>query len=31
MFFTKPFEKAFKDLPPELRTAFAIDIENSIE
>lgn len=31
MFFTKPFEKGFKDLPPELTTAFAIDIENSIE
>ena len=31
LFFTKPFEKAFNDLPPELRTAFAIDIENSIE
>ena len=31
MFFTKPFEKAFDNLPPELTTAFAIDIENSIE
>ena len=31
LFFTKPFEKAFRDLPPELTTAFAIDIENSIE
>ncbi len=31
MFFTKPFEKAFKNLPPELTEAFAIDIENSIE
>lgn len=31
MFFTKPFEKAFNDLPPELTNAFAIDIENSIE
>ena len=31
LFFTKPFEKAFNDLPPELTTAFAIDIENSIE
>ena len=31
LFFTKPFEKAFNDLPPELTNAFAIDIENSIE
>jgi hypothetical protein len=31
MFFTKPFEKAFNDLPPELRTSFVKDIENSIE
>ena len=31
MFFTKPFEKGFRELPPELTTAFAIDVENSIE
>jgi hypothetical protein len=31
MFFTKPFEKAFNDLPPELRIGFVKDIENNIE
>lgn len=30
MFFTKPFEKAFKNLPNEVINAFAIDVENSI-
>tara|TARA_R110000822_G_scaffold99831_3_gene225012 strand:+ start:5900 stop:6421 length:522 start_codon:yes stop_codon:yes gene_type:complete len=28
LFFTKPFEKAFKNLPPELGNSFGIDIEN---
>ena len=31
MFFTKPFEKAYNDLPPELRIGFVKDIENNIE
>ena len=30
MFFTKPFEKAFKNLPKELQEQFAIDLENLI-
>ena len=30
MFFTKPFEKAFKNLPKELQDKYAIDLENSI-
>jgi len=30
LFFTKPFEKAFKNLPTEVINAFAIDIEKSI-
>ena len=30
MFFTKPFEKAFTNLPKELQEQFAIDLENSI-
>ena len=30
MFFTKPFERAFKNLPPELQDSFGIDIENAI-
>jgi len=31
MFFTKPFEKAFKNLPEELQEAFIIDIDNLIK
>lgn len=31
LFFTKPFEKAFKDLPSDLLDAFALDIGNTIE
>ena len=31
MFFTKPFEKAFDNLPPEITSGFVIDIENNIE
>jgi len=30
MFFTKPFERAFKYLPPELHESFVTDIENAI-
>ena len=30
MFFTKPFEKGFKNLPEELQEAFIIDIDNLI-
>jgi len=30
MFFTKPFDKAFDRLPPELQDKFGIDIENII-
>ena len=30
MFFTKPFERAFKNLPSELQDSFGIDIENAI-
>lgn len=30
LFFTKPFEKGFKDLPTELQEQFAIDLENLI-
>jgi len=30
MFFTKPFERAFENLPPELQESFGIDIENAI-
>ena len=30
MFFTKPFERAFENLPPELQESFGIDIENVI-
>lgn len=30
LFFTKPFEKAFKNLPNEVVNAFAIDVEKSI-
>ena len=31
MFFTKPFEKAYENLTPELRQAFIYDIENNIK
>ena len=31
LFFTKPFEKAFDDLPPELIDAFALDIDDLLE
>jgi len=30
MFFTKPFEAAFKRLPADLQNAFADDLDNSI-
>ena len=30
MFFTKPFERAFENLPPELKESFVTDIENAI-
>ncbi len=30
MFFTKPFERAFKNLPSELQDSFVTDIENAI-
>ena len=30
LFFTKPFEKGFRDLPTELQEQFAIDLENLI-
>jgi hypothetical protein len=31
LFFTKPFEKAFENLPDELVEAFGLDVENFIE
>jgi len=31
MFFTKPFEKAFKNLPKELVESFALDVEQLIK
>ena len=31
MFFTKPFEKAFTNLPPEVVDAFALDIDDLLE
>lgn len=31
MFFTKPFEKAFLNLPPEVVEAFALDIDDLLE
>ena len=31
LFFTKPFENAFKALPPDLEKAFALDVEDLIE
>ena len=31
LFFTKPFESAFKNLPDELIEAYALDIENLLE
>jgi len=31
MFFTKPFEKAFKNLPKELVQSFALDMETLLE
>lgn len=31
LFFTKPFESAFKDLPSDLTEAFALDIDNFLE
>ena len=31
MFFTKPFEKAFKNLPDELVKAFSLDVEELIK
>lgn len=31
MFFTKPFEKAFKQLPDELLEKFGLDIDNMLE
>ena len=31
LFFTRPFEKGFKNLPPELIKGFINDIENTIE
>ena len=31
LFFTKPFEKGFQNLPPELIKGFINDIENTIE
>lgn len=31
LFFTKPFKKAFDNLPPQLTEAFALDIENFLE
>ena len=31
MFFTKPFEKAFDNLPPEVVEAFALDIDDLFE
>ena len=29
-FFTKPFQRAFDRLPPQLTEAFALDVENEI-
>jgi len=31
MFFTKPFEKAFKNLPDEVIEAYALDLDNFLE
>lgn len=31
MFFTTPFQKAFKDLPDDLVEAFALDVDNLLE
>jgi len=31
LFFTKPFEKAFDNLPPELVERFALDIDNLLD
>ena len=31
LFFTKPFEKAFDNLPPELIEAFGLDIDNFLD
>ena len=31
LFFTKPFEAAFKNLPDELVEAFGLDVENLIK
>lgn len=31
LFFTKPFEKEFKELPEELKYAYALDVENLME
>lgn len=31
LYFTKPFEAAFKNLPPELEKAFALDVEKLME
>lgn len=31
LFFTKPFEKAFYNLPPELIEAFGLDIDNFLD
>ena len=31
LFFTKPFEKAFKNLPKELVESFALDVEQLIK
>lgn len=31
LFFTKPFEKAFKNLPDDLIEAFALDVDNLLE
>jgi len=31
LFFTKPFEKAFNNLPKELEKTFALDIEDFFE
>ena len=31
MFFTKPFEKAFKNLPKELVDAYRLDVEQLIK
>jgi hypothetical protein len=31
MFFTKPFEKAFLNLPPDVIEAFALDIDDLLD